>query len=148
MLPKNYFLFALGRGSLLPKLIEQCKNLGISERVVFTGFVGRDEIWNYYQDADAFVLLSHAEALGVVFWEAMYIHVPVIGSDFPGIMETTGIDGDRGRVWNRVLGQTGFTERVSFCINESDTKKEMIARARTFVDKELSNRITINNLFT
>ena len=95
-LPSNYHLVALGRGSLLPELEALATSLGVRGRVHLEGFVPRDEIWNYYADADAFVLLSTAEALGVVVWEAMHVGVPVVGSEAPGILESIGTDESRG----------------------------------------------------
>ena len=53
-------------------------------------------LWNYFYDADIFMLLSQSEGLGLVFWEAMYARVPVIGSMASGILETIGADGFAG----------------------------------------------------
>lgn len=138
----NYVLFALGRGSLLPKLQEQCKELGIADRVFFPGFVHREEIWNYYADADIFVLLSKAEALGVVFWEAMYANVPIVGSDIPGITETIGVDGERGRIWTETMGQQGFAEIITALNSYEDMKK----RAKIYVEEKISNHLVINDI--
>jgi len=143
----GYFLIALGRGSLLGELTRQASNLGISSRVIFPGFVDRREIWDYYADADVFVLLSKAEALGVVFWEAMYAGVPVVGSEADGIVETIGEDGDRGRIWREVDEQQGFNQKISFCFNESDERSAMIDKAKRFVEEQISNAININDVY-
>jgi len=143
----NYVLIALGRGSLLASLTEQAKKLGMKERVIFTGLVSREEIWNYYRDADAFVLLSKAEALGLVFWEAMYMNVPVIGSTADGIVETIGKDGERGRIWSSDLGQKGFNERVEYCVTPSTDRDAMRARAKEYVVLQRQNSVTLNDLY-
>lgn len=145
-LSNDHVLFALGRGSLLPQLEEQAKKLGIRDRVYFEGYVERNKIWDYFNDADAFVLISKAEALGIVLWEAIMAGVPIVCSDVEGILETVGKDGERGRVWNESLGQEGFNERVKFCVEESTEKDAMLDRAKVFVEKQRKNQVTINDL--
>lgn len=143
----DYTLIALGRGSLLAQLQEQCRQLKIADRVIFTGFVHRDEIWNYYADADVFVLISKAEALGVVFWEAMYMNVPVVGSDVEGIVETIGQNGERGRIWTENLGQDGFQKIIHEVIDRANPKTEaMLVAARQFVEQQIANNLIINDL--
>lgn len=141
-LGEGYSLIALGRGSMLEQLKEQARLLGISERIFFPGFVHRDEIWNYYADADVFVLISKAEALGVVFWEAMYMNVPIVGSDVEGIVETIGKDGDKGRIWKDKMGQQGFNE----ILTTITSKQDMVQRAKKYVEEKISNRIIINDI--
>jgi glycosyltransferase involved in cell wall biosynthesis len=141
-LGEGYTLIALGRGSMLEQLRKQAQVLGISERVFFPGFVHREEIWNYYADADVFVLISKAEALGVVFWEAMYMNVPIVGSDVEGIVETIGHDGDKGRIWKDEMGQEGFNE----IIGTIDSQQDMIKRAKVYVGEKISNRSIINDI--
>ena len=145
-LSDDHVLFALGRGSLLPELELQAEKLGIRDRVFFEGYVSRDKIWDYFNDADAFILLSKAEALGVVLWEAIVAGVPIVCSQVEGMVETVGKDKERGRVWSEASGQEGFNERVKFCTEESREKKEMLARAQAFVEAQRKNQMTINKL--
>lgn len=142
----GHVLICLGRGSLLESLKAQARKLGIEGRVFFPGFVHREEIWNYYADADAFVLLSKAEALGVVFWEAMHMGVPVIGSDADGIVETVGQDKERGRIWRERDGQAGFNQMMRFCFVPGAERDAMLQRAKEYVNKQRDNKVTINDL--
>ncbi len=143
-LPSEFVLMCLGEGSLRTPLEEQVERLKIGGRVYLPGNVERDDIWNYYLDADMFVLLSKAEALGIVFWEAMYVQVPVLGAAVQGIAESLGADGERGRILPVGEGAPGFGERVRFCVTPSRARDAMVARAKAFVDEKLQNRITIN----
>ncbi len=145
-LSSEHVLIALGQGSLFESLQRQAKALGIEDRLIFAGHILRNDIWNYFMDADVFVLLSKAEALGLVFWEAMHMNVPVIGSTADGIVETIGQDGERGRIWREGDGSKGFEERVRFCLTPSPEKDAMLKRAREFVDKQRENKITFNDL--
>jgi glycosyltransferase involved in cell wall biosynthesis len=145
-LPKDHYLFCVSMGSMEQELKNQAKELGVEERVFFTGFIQRKDIWNYYKDADVFVLLSKAEALGIVFWEAMYVGLPVIGSDVEGIVESVGQDGDRGRIWKESDGVAGYQERVRFCLTPSNDRDAMVGRAKDFVDQKIKNLVTINDI--
>ncbi|MEA2715117.1 MAG: 1,2-diacylglycerol 3-alpha-glucosyltransferase [Candidatus Parcubacteria bacterium] len=142
----GHILICLGRGSLLGSLTEKSRKLGIADHVIFPGFVHRDQIWNYYADADAFVLLSKAEALGLAFWEAMHMHVPVVGSEADGIVETIGRDGDRGRIWREEDGLTGFNESMRFCLAPSPERDAMLLRAAEYVRIQRGNKATFNDL--
>jgi glycosyltransferase involved in cell wall biosynthesis len=145
-LPKKYTLIIVGRGSLLGELEALARYLDISDRVIFAGAIGRDMIWNYFSDADVFVLLSKAEALGLVFWEAMHAGVPVIGSNADGIVETIGKDGDRGRIWTPDLPSGSFDDMVEFCSSDSPEKKAMVLRAKDYIRKQRENALTFNDL--
>jgi glycosyltransferase involved in cell wall biosynthesis len=144
-LSSEYVLFCLGAGSLMESLHEQAKKLHIENRVYFVGNVEREEIWNYYADADVFVLLSKAEALGIVFWEAMYMGVPAIGSDVEGIIESLGVHGERGKIWKESDTQSGFTKVVSFCVTPSTERDTILIQAKEFVEDKIKNRATLND---
>ncbi len=143
----GYVLFILGRGSLLDPLKRKAEEFGIADRVHFTGYVHRDHIWNYYRDADLFVLLSNAEALGVVLWEAMYLHVPVIGSNVDGIVESVGTNSERGLIWKHGEGPERFKELVVHALADSPERTRMLRQAREFVDDQLRNPASIYTVY-
>ena len=92
----NLILIIVGSGSLEQELKKLTNNLNISNRVIFAGHVSRQDIWNYYLDADLFILLSKSEGLGLVFHEAMYMNVLVVGSKIEGIIDSIGINEENG----------------------------------------------------
>jgi glycosyltransferase involved in cell wall biosynthesis len=145
-LPDTWHLFLLGDGSLKESLMQQAATLGIGSRVHFEGFVKRSMIWNYYQDADVFVLLSKAEALGVVFWEAMYLNVPVIGSMAEGIVESIGMNEERARLLRSDEGAAAFVTAVNECVDESPERAAMLRAAKDYVDEQIAESLTINDV--
>ena len=92
----DYVLIIVGEGVLKEDLLKLIIDLKLSERVILTGYIDRKKIWNFYRDADIFVLLSYSEGNPTVIREAMYMGVPVIGSNIKPIMEFINADGDRG----------------------------------------------------
>jgi glycosyltransferase involved in cell wall biosynthesis len=136
----------LGDGEQQVYLENLTDELKLKDRVIFAGFVSREEIWNYYHDASAFILLSESEALGLVFWEAMYMKVPVIGSTAPGIVETIGKNADRGMLLQNGDNIEAVREKIDFCLTESPDRESMLLRAKEFVETQMSMKTNINNI--
>ena len=82
-----------GGGETRSKLEEQVRHLGIEDAVTFLGEVSRNEIPDFYQSIDSFVLPSRTEPMGVVQIEALASGVPVISTRTWG-GETVIGDGD------------------------------------------------------
>jgi colanic acid/amylovoran biosynthesis glycosyltransferase len=77
----------IGAGSELDNLKVLVNQLDLSKFIDFTGSLSEDQIIEQMQQADAFVLASHAEPLGVVYMEAMAMKVPTIGTNAGGVAE-------------------------------------------------------------
>jgi glycosyltransferase involved in cell wall biosynthesis len=127
------WLVIVGEGVLRESLEGLARELNVSGRVILAGKKTRREIWSYYKDAGAFVLLSRSEGLGLVFWEAMHVGTPVIGRPVGGIQETIGSDGGRGFFWDTPEGPAAFKEKLTRCFEKGDGVRAMTARARLYV---------------
>ncbi len=145
-LSSSLVLVILGSGSMESELKALTRKLGISKRIIFTGFVDRTGIWDYYQDADLFILLSNAEALGLVFWEAMYMGVPAIGSTAGGIVESLGQNGERGLIVEPNELIDSIKKKIDFALTEGPERDVMLLKAKSYVEHEIANNITINSL--
>jgi glycogen synthase len=86
MMPNVKFVIA-GTGDMLPRMIEHAAELGIGNRVIFPGFVTREEGDRLYRMADLFVMPSVSEPFGIVPLEAMKQGTPVIVSRQSGVSE-------------------------------------------------------------
>jgi glycogen(starch) synthase len=85
-MPKTKFLF-VGAGELLESLIEQSVDLGIANKVTFTGFLAHDQVDQVYRRADVFIMPSVAEPFGITPLEAIKNGTPVILSKQSGASE-------------------------------------------------------------
>ena len=74
----------VGNGEDLEKLQLLAEKLGVKDRVVFCGRLGRAEIPQYFAACDMFILGSLTEASGNVLLEAMSSARPVICTDSGG----------------------------------------------------------------
>jgi phosphatidyl-myo-inositol dimannoside synthase len=73
-----------GKGDDTDRLRRKARDLGVADRVVFTGFVAEEEKADLYSLADLYVMPSRGEGFGFVLLEAMACGVPVIGSKHDG----------------------------------------------------------------
>jgi phosphatidylinositol alpha-1,6-mannosyltransferase len=85
-----------GGGNDVPRLQAKAIDLGVADRVVFTGLFPEEEKADLYNLADVYVMPSRGEGFGFVFLEALACGVPVIASR---------IDGGREAVRDGLLGQ-------------------------------------------
>ena len=69
------------------KLINYCKEIGIYENIIFTGFVPDEDLPLFYNASDTFVYPSLYEGFGLPPLEAMSCGTPVITSNLTSIPE-------------------------------------------------------------
>lgn len=77
-------LVLIGDGTARPGLEALASELGIMDRVTFTGALPFEEIPRYLKAADAFAFASITETQGLVTIEAMAAGLPVVAVDGPG----------------------------------------------------------------
>ena len=147
-LPSDYTLVICGSGVLEGELVTLAAELEIADRVVFAGYVSRSEIWNYYRDADAFVLLSRSEALGLVVWEAMYMRCPVLVSEADGLVECVGVNGNRGFIIKEKAPAEVFVDYVEQAVDDTQEVKVMVERAYQYVEEKSRDVIKMNDILS
>ena len=74
----------------IDNLDEYVTSLGIDRQIVFTGFVGNDELYGLYKNARVFVFPSFYEGFGLPPLEAMASGVPVVVSRSASLPEVCG----------------------------------------------------------
>lgn len=131
-----------GDGAERPALQEQARQLGIGERVRFTGFVANADLPALFRSADVFVGPSvidssgDTEGQGVVFLEAMACGVPVIASQVGGIGEVieNGVSG--------LLVPAGDADQLAAGIrellNNEDRRKMFSVNGRRRIENHFS----------
>jgi glycogen(starch) synthase len=77
-----------GAGDLLPDLIKQAVDLGISNRVIFTDRLTDEEMKYMYGIASVYVMPSVSEPFGITALEAISAGTPTIASKNAGVCET------------------------------------------------------------
>ncbi|MHC4519142.1 MAG: glycosyltransferase family 4 protein, partial [Planctomycetota bacterium] len=76
-----------GSGDLMYRSVELAAQLGIGQKVLFTGFLRGDDVGRIYKMADLYVMPSVSEPFGIAPLEALDNDVPVIISKQSGVSE-------------------------------------------------------------
>jgi len=79
----NVKYLVIGRGDDQPRLARLAEDLGVSDRVIFAGFVPSEDLPDHYRVADAYIMPS-LEGFGIVYLEAMAGGIPVLSGDDDG----------------------------------------------------------------
>lgn len=77
-------LVIIGDGDERESLEKYCRELGIAERVTFTGLIPFEQVPAYLKAADLFVFASVTETQGLVTMEALAAGLPVVAVDATG----------------------------------------------------------------
>jgi len=137
----NAVLVLIGDGSKRVALIQQIQKNNLQNTVRLLGAVPYQNLPVYYQLADLFVLLTHAdenkaESWGTVFLEAAASGIPVVAGRVGGVEEAvenliTGLVVD---VYNRKATTTAIIE----LLRNNNYAKQMGQAGRERVSKELN----------
>jgi 1,2-diacylglycerol 3-alpha-glucosyltransferase len=80
-------LMVAGEGPAKDYHVKTVQDLGISDKVVFTGFVPDAELPLFYSACDVFTIASKFETQGLVVLEAMACGKPVVGINYRAVAE-------------------------------------------------------------
>lgn len=75
---KNLVFLIVGDGPAKEELERQAKELGVADKVIFTGMVKPTEVQMYYQLGDVFVSASTSETQGLTYVEAAANGLPLL----------------------------------------------------------------------
>lgn len=122
--PDMYYLIC-GTGDMLESYRRLAEELGISDKVIFSGY--RYDIFEIVHIADLFLFPSLREGLGVAPIEAMSAGVPIIASDIRGVREYA-VNGE-----NSILldpnDADGFASAIEKLYSNHELLEQLSARA-------------------
>jgi len=141
LLPPPIKLVLVGEGKERVALEALRDELGLADRVIFTGVVDRTEVSKYRLAADIFVGPSRSEGLGHAFLSAMACRLPVVTTQVGGIADflfdakrnpdqpTTGwaVDSDRPEQ---------IAEAVKEILASPEQTAKVVANARKMVEEK------------
>ncbi|MFA5928019.1 MAG: glycosyltransferase [Candidatus Margulisiibacteriota bacterium] len=93
-LPKEIKLMIVGAGPAENELHAKMKQMGLTDRVDFIGYKPREELINYFVQADMFVAASKSETQGLVFMEAKAGALPTVAIGAAGALDMVEDSGD------------------------------------------------------
>ena len=95
-------LIIAGKGGMIDELKAQVDNMGLGQKVYFTGYLNAKQVSKMYKCADISVFPSTYEPFGIVALEAMLAGIPTVVSDVGGLNEIVehGVDGMKSYAGN------------------------------------------------
>jgi glycosyltransferase involved in cell wall biosynthesis len=129
----NIKLLICGQGALLNQLKSRTKELGLKEKVVFTGFIPEREKVNYYNLADIFLYPSQKEGFGLSVLEAASCGIPAIVSNSSSLKELV-IDSKTGYL-AELNDVDDWEKKVRRLLENESLRKKMGQKAQKFSQK-------------
>ncbi len=83
-------VLAGAKGESYESISQQVRDLGLKDRVVFTGYISDEERVVLYRNADVFIYPSKYEGFGLVVLESMSHNCPVIAMNSSSLPEAVG----------------------------------------------------------
>ena len=125
--PKAKLVIA-GKGPYLDELKHRAYQLGVFNRVYFTGFIDDNTRNALFQCADVAVFPSLYEPFGIVALEGMAAGVPVVVSDTGGMKEIInhGVNGLKAYTDNPV----SLADNILWALAHPDHSRKMVKQAR------------------
>jgi glycosyltransferase involved in cell wall biosynthesis len=135
LLKNNFECIILGDGSHRAYCEKLCKNLGLSDRVRFPGFVPQEELKNYYRECTVFAISSvWPEPFATVGVEVMRYGIPVVAFDVGGIRDWLH-DGQNGFLvpW---MQREKYAERLDVLLGNKALARKMGAAGQKLVNQQ------------
>lgn len=95
----NLKYFLVGSGDDMSRIKKLVNDLNLNNYVIMPGFVSDNDLVDYYNLADVFVMPSKGEGFGIVFIEALACGKPVIAGNIDGSKDAI-LDGELGILVN------------------------------------------------
>jgi glycogen(starch) synthase len=83
----NVRFIMAGSGDLIQRMIRMAQEMGIGDKVLFTGFLRGEDVKRVFRMADLYVMPSVSEPFGIAPLEALANDVPVLISKQSGVAE-------------------------------------------------------------
>jgi 1,2-diacylglycerol 3-alpha-glucosyltransferase len=120
-------LLIVGKGTAREYLEKQAERKGVSENVVFTGFLSYEDMFALYGRARAFVFASTTETQGYVILEALALGLPAIAIDAMGTHDM--IPEDRGGFLIPFGDVAAFAQKIVALSTDDDLHSQKKAEA-------------------
>lgn len=131
-----FVLEIVGDGSERTRLEQMVLTRNLNKHITFAGWIPRENLIRYYQQADIFVTSSTWEGMPNTVLEAMACALPVIGSSAPG-MDQLVVDGLNGYLVP-LKDPAALASRLRLLINNPTELPRMGRESRRIAEQEFA----------
>jgi len=133
--------FIVGKGELMEELKAAAAGLGLKDKLVFTGF--RDDVADFYQIADLYVMSSVQEGLGTAVLDALALAKPVVATNCGGLPEIIR-DGRTGRLV-APADPAALANGILDMLSRAEAAQSMARQGQAMVQKSFSIDAMVEN---
>ncbi len=134
---KDIELLIIGDGPDKESLIKLSKDLNISKRVHFLGFVSEEKKYQYLSLSDVYLLSSLHEGFGIVLQEAMQVALPIVATNNGGQVDIIK-EGENGYLV-KVGDYKAMADKIMECLSHKDKfSKNNIEKSKSFSPKNIA----------
>ena len=133
----DFVLKIIGDGPEKIKLINLAQKLDVRELISFEGFKQKENIVNYYAEADCFLFPSEYDIWGLVLVEAMAAGLPCIASIHAGATHDLIIDGFTGFAMD-FENQGELSKKIEMILDDDHYARRIGEEASRFIAKKAS----------
>jgi phosphatidylinositol alpha-1,6-mannosyltransferase len=133
------------------KLQRKIDDLGLKDRVIFTGYVKAHEIPVFYNLCDVYIMPSRelttvgdTEGFGITFLEANACEKPVIGGNSGGVADAI-VDGETGFLVDPENPKE-IAEKLILLLSDSELAEKLGRQGRARIEKEYTWDIVANRI--
>ena len=133
-----------GRGRDLSKLKKKVRKLGLRDKFIFLGQVGKDKLVQLYQNATIFAFPSYHEGLPTVLLEAMSCGLPIVATDVRGNRDliSSGEDG----ILVPPRSPKEMVNAVSMLLDDEKMRRRLGKNARKTIEEHYTWDTVSNNI--
>ncbi|MGB4413705.1 MAG: glycosyltransferase [Paludibacter sp.] len=139
----DFSITFIGSGAEKQNIYNAAEKLEIQNKIFFIGRIERDEIIDYFDNSDCFIMISKGEAFGLVYLEAMARGCITIGS------KNEGIDGIIVNNVNGFLCEPGndieLTEIIKKINNMTPIQRQKISQNAINTAREMTDYLVAKN---
>ncbi|EAW30594.1 hypothetical protein GP2143_00607 [marine gamma proteobacterium HTCC2143] len=136
---RSCHLVIIGSGECLPLLKKQASQLGLADKITFTGAIAHDQLQTWINGADLLAMPSKKESFGVVQIEALACGVPVVATKNGGSEEI--ITSDTVGYLCEEHTATSFSKSLLKALNKSWDSQKISTFAEPFHWENISVKI-------
>ncbi len=143
-LPKNVKLLVLGVGYQLEELKRLATDKGVSDRVIFLGYVSHADMPKYLKVSDIFIRPSLSEGFGNSFIEAMAAGLPVIATPVGGIVDF--LKNKETGLFCEVHSPEDIARKVEVYLHDKVLRDEIVDNAMSMVKEKYDWNIVSSDM--
>jgi len=132
----------IGDGPEKNNLQDLAKSLGVSDRIIFLGFIGEEQKFQYLAVSDAYILSSVHEGFGIVLQEAMQVGLPIIATNNGGQIDF--VKNNKNGFLIKFGDENEMVNKIEKIYNSKDLKNQFTnynkQESRIFETEKICNR--------